>query len=254
MDKRFSLSAFGTAMLVALASALASAQTQPAQGQRDAIDSQRGADVRDTGAAVTLSAADQQFLTEAIRLGAAEVQSAQLALQRSDDERVRDYAEHMIDEHGPANQELIGMARDAGILPPSDTDPDRTQALDSLNKLSGKGFDRAFLAMQVEMHREALEIFERQAREGRHQGLRELASAKVPVLREHLQSAQAMQPGTAGTAPGIPAVPPSGQAGGPAVPASPTTGDAGVAGTGTPGTVGATGTLRDGHGSLNIER
>jgi putative membrane protein len=273
MDKRFSRSTLAMAVSLAMASMLASAPSegaaqtaapaqpaqlsQPSQPTRpdpsDAIDAQqREADTRDRAVA-PLPAADRRFLEEAVELGAAEVQSAQLALQRSGNERIRDFAEHMVDEHGSSNEQLIRIARDAGVSPPSDTNPQRTHLLDRLNRLSGAEFDRAFIAMQVEMHREALELFERQAREGQHAELRTIADEKVPLLREHLQSAQALQPGQrggAGTAPAMPtAPPPAGQARGPAEPVAPTTGDADVTGTGTPGTVGATGTLQAAPGA-----
>ena len=164
------------------------------------------------------------------------MQSAQLALQRSEDERIREFAEHMIDEHGPTNQRLIRMAREAGILPPSDTDERHTRALDQLNKHSGQDFDLAFLALQVQMHDEALKLHDRHSRDGQDPALRDMAAAKLPVLREHLRIAQGLQPGPRGD--------------------TSDTAD-------TPGTVGATGTVRERApevtpprppGSLNMER
>jgi putative membrane protein len=146
------------------------------------------------GTPTALTDTDARFLHRAIELGAAEVQAAQLALQKSNDDAVRSYAEHMIDDHGPSNQRLITLATSLGAVPPSDTSAQHRRALDDLNKQTGADFDREYMRMQVQAHQQALALFEAQARDGSHPELKAIVEEKVPTLREHLRMAQASLP------------------------------------------------------------
>jgi putative membrane protein len=78
------------------------AQTQSGQQQRN-----------------QLSALDQQFVIDAAQGGMAEVQLGQLALERSRNPEVKQFARQMIQEHTRANERLMRLATQKGITPPT---------------------------------------------------------------------------------------------------------------------------------------
>jgi putative membrane protein len=74
-----------------------------------------------------MSALDNQFVMDAAHGGMAEVQLGQLALQRSTNPEVKRFAQQMIQEHSRANEELMRLATQKGITPPTDVGPNIEQ-------------------------------------------------------------------------------------------------------------------------------
>ena len=68
--------------------------------------------------AESLSAADKGFIKEAAAAGIGEVELGQLAKEKGQTEEVRRFGQHMIDDHGKANGELMALAARKGILSP----------------------------------------------------------------------------------------------------------------------------------------
>ena len=65
-----------------------------------------------------LSPADRKFINEAASGGMAEIQLGQLALKQGSSDAVKQYAQHMIDEHTRVNKELMAIATQKGVTPP----------------------------------------------------------------------------------------------------------------------------------------
>jgi putative membrane protein len=63
------------------------------------------------------------YVTESAQGGLTEVRLAQLALQKSQNNNIRRYAQQMIQEHTPVNQQLVQLATQKGITPPTDVGP-----------------------------------------------------------------------------------------------------------------------------------
>ena len=64
-----------------------------------------------------ISAEDVEFLTKAIQAGVAEVQISELALEKSLNQQVREFAGRMVQDHTAANQQLSSLAEAAGNTP-----------------------------------------------------------------------------------------------------------------------------------------
>jgi len=142
-------------------------------------------------AAPTASAADQKFAQQAASSDQFEIQSSQLALQKSHSARVRAFAQQMIDEHTATTQKLSALAGTKGMTVDGALDPTQQQTLASLQN-SRSGFDRAYLRAQVNGHDTALSAFQTKASGGSDPDVRSFAQQTAPTIQEHLDEAKRM--------------------------------------------------------------
>jgi putative membrane protein len=139
-----------------------------------------------------LSAADKQFMIQAAQGGMAEVQFARIANQKASSQTVRQYAQQMINDHTPANQELMSIAARKGVILPKTIGPQNQAIKRSLSQLSGTAFDRAYLrAAGVQSHTQQAALFQREAQQGRDPDVKAFAARVLPIVQGHLQMARA---------------------------------------------------------------
>ena len=140
-----------------------------------------------------------------------EIQSAQLALQMSQNAAVRNFANMLIADHTRSTQMVIAAAQSAGLAPPPPALlPPHQAMLDQLRMAgSGPSFDMAFQQMQVQAHQEALQLHQNYAASGDVPALRTVAGQIVPVIQMHLQQVQGLNVAP----PPPPAPPPVGRSG-----------------------------------------
>jgi putative membrane protein len=133
---------------------------------------------------MAMSASSDQF----------EIQSSQLALQASQNQAVRSYANMMIAHHQATSANLMSAAQSAGLAPPPPTLlPMHAQMLQQLQAAgTGASFDAAYKQAQLMSHQEALNLQTNYASGGDVPALRQVAAATAPVVQQHLTSAQAL--------------------------------------------------------------
>jgi len=119
-----------------------------------------------------------------------EIAAARVALQRSHDEPVRQFAQRMIDDHGKAGAELRRIAAAQGLSLPEKLDKSAEQDLDRLTKLNGPAFDKAYMKHNVSAHKKAVKDFGKEARSGKDEALKRFAEQTLPTLKGHEQLAQ----------------------------------------------------------------
>jgi putative membrane protein len=115
-----------------------------------------------------------------------EVEQGQLALERSDDDNVEDFAEQMVSEHGAANERIeaalqnrmIGAMENA--LSEQLTD-EAMQVLRMLEETPEDEFDVAYMESQVQAHARVLDIIDSEL----------LPQAMDPTLRAELENERA---------------------------------------------------------------
>ncbi|MDB9383693.1 DUF4142 domain-containing protein [Nodularia spumigena CS-584] len=135
-----------------------------------------------------LSEIDRVYVQEAAQAGMAEVELAKLALETSEDENIKKYAQQMIQDHTPLNQELMQLSQQKGITLPTNLSP-KYQALEAqLSELSGANFDLAYInEAGINGHMENLIIHTRQIQLGQDPDLQAFAAKTIPVVESHLQ-------------------------------------------------------------------
>jgi putative membrane protein len=145
----------------------------------------------------TLSAApvsnlDQQFMIMAAQGNNAEIQTSQLALDRSESEEVRQFAQQMIQEHTLANQQLQQIASEYGASLPADPGPLNQAIAEQLAQLSGAEFDRAYMGAQTNAHLRTIALFQTQIQQGQEESLRQYATQLLPSIANHYEMASTM--------------------------------------------------------------
>lgn len=138
----------------------------------------------------TLSTSDAAFMTTATRGGLAEVEMARLAERNARSPAVKRFAQTMMRDHGRANQEMLALAQQKQITPPSTMGAEHQATYDSLAQLRGAAFDRAYARAMVQDHEEDLRAYQTEAQEGTDPDVRAFAARHVPVLQEHLRMAR----------------------------------------------------------------
>ena len=82
------------------------------------------------------------------------------------------------------------LASQKSVTLPTELDAKHKAMHDKLSKLSGAGFDKAYMSHMVTAHKEAVALFEREAKNGTDAEAKSFAEKTLPTLREHLKMAQ----------------------------------------------------------------
>jgi putative membrane protein len=139
------------------------------------------------------NAEDVEFLVEAMRTGLAEVQLGELAAERSDNPRVRDYGTKLKTDHTAQVAEIERMLQPLRVTIPAEPSAEAQSHHAALARLSGEQFDAAFVQMMVASHTEAIEKYGAQTHANPDRTLSDFASRSLPILREHLAMAESLR-------------------------------------------------------------
>ncbi|KAK0039248.1 DUF4142 domain-containing protein [Biomphalaria pfeifferi] len=122
----------------------------------------------------------------------AEVMLGNLALQKTQNEQIRQFAQQMVTDHTNANNELKQLAESKNITLPSSVSNKQQSAYDKLNGMTGMNFDKAFMKQMVKDHEAAVKLFEKQSEKGEDAEAKAFAAKTLPTLRMHLQMAKTL--------------------------------------------------------------
>ena len=145
------------------------------------------------GAQLQLSEEEASFVDNAAKGGNAEVLEAKLAQEKTANEKVRAAAEQLEKDHAAANEKLRKIVASRGARLPKEPAEERKAVMEQLKEKEGRAFDQHYLRGQVEAHRKSIEMFEKQAKEGKNPQLRAFANAQLPTLRHHLEMMQELE-------------------------------------------------------------
>jgi putative membrane protein len=143
-----------------------------------------------------LNPTDQKFIMQTAQSGMKEVQLAQLAQQKAASQEVKDYARQLEQDHSKANDELKALAQQRNVNLPADMGPKHQGHMTKFQNMSGEQFDREYIKMMVNDHRNSIREFQKQANSGMDSNVKEFASKTLPTLQTHLQRAQELQTAT----------------------------------------------------------
>jgi len=133
---------------------------------------------------------DQEFLAKALEGNILEVQLGEKARDRTSNNRVKKFAQRMIDDHSKARQELMEIAKDMKLGVAAGLSQEYRELMLRLTKAEGAEFDRVYMNHMVEDHEKDVAEFESYAKNGKNDRLRAFARKTLPTLREHLKMAR----------------------------------------------------------------
>ncbi len=135
------------------------------------------------------SKASENFVKSAAIGGMFEEQTSQLALQKSQNAVVKEFAQRMISDHTAADNKLktvLTAAKVNAATLPKELDSDHQTTLAELKRAAnGAAFDKQYLAAQTNAHSEAVSLFEGYAKNGDNPVLQQFASDTLPTLKDH---------------------------------------------------------------------
>jgi putative membrane protein len=146
-----------------------------------------------TEAAKSETNADHHFVMEAAEGGMAEVELGQLAADRAKNAKVKEFGQRMVTDHGKAGDELKSLAASKNITLPTTLNANHQATKDRLSKLSGAGFDRAYIADMVKDHQMDATAFHKEAATGHDADIKAWAGKTGNMVDEHLKMARDVQ-------------------------------------------------------------
>ncbi|HVY92068.1 MAG TPA: DUF4142 domain-containing protein, partial [Bryobacteraceae bacterium] len=136
------------------------------------------------------AAHDASFVNKAAQGRQAEVKLGQLAASKGSNEKVRNFGQRMVEDHGKAGDQLKSIAQKQNIQPPSTMTSEDQALYDKLQGLSGSQFDKTYMEAMVKDHQKDINDFQQEADNGKDSEVKSFASRTLPTLREHLQMAK----------------------------------------------------------------
>jgi len=154
---------------------------------------ERGAQAAREDRASSISPAEEEFMTKAAHANLSEIEMARMALQKSDDIDVREYAKMVQSDHINALTGLTDLMKDQDVPQPKSPPPDAAQDIARASVLTGPEFDREFINMMVADHQKAVEMFREESAATRNPDMKKYVEVVLPKLEMHLEKAQRLQ-------------------------------------------------------------
>lgn len=137
-----------------------------------------------------LTASDTRFVRRQLEGNLAEIQMAQLALQQSQDQNIRAFAQKMITDHTASQQTLMPIAQGHNIAVPTELNREHMHMLDRLKTMTGPAFDTAYINGMIRAHAEDLKALNDESTNGQSQWLKVWVTNTRPVVMQHYQIAE----------------------------------------------------------------
>lgn len=162
--------------------------------RQEPANTEAGRDMtRDTAMSAqgTVDDRTRTFINDAAMAGMTEVELGKLAQQNASSQRVKNFAEMMVRDHSAANDDLKSIAGKKNVTLPNNIGKHQEHK-DELSKKKGLEFDKDYIKMMVDDHKDAIDDFEKIANNSTDAEVKTFASQKLPTLRKHLDSAKAI--------------------------------------------------------------
>ena len=135
----------------------------------------------------TVAATDKDLMRKLAFANTSEIATANLALKKSSNASVKAFAQHMIDDHTKAGEELKALAQRKNVALPTEPDPQHAAASKKMALMSGPAFDKIYLKESgLVDHRATLKLLENIGTQAKDSDLKALAQKMTPTVVAHL--------------------------------------------------------------------
>lgn len=135
---------------------------------------------------IAVTPGDAEFATKAAAGGMAEVALGKLALEKSTNPKIKEFATMMVNDHGKANEELIAIAKTKNITLPTAVDEEHQKKINDLKLKLGGDFDKAYVEAMVDGHKSTLKLMQDEAKDGKDADVKAFAARTAPTVESHL--------------------------------------------------------------------
>ena len=136
---------------------------------------------------------DQMFLKKAIEGSHGEIDAARMALKRSQNDQVKQFAQKMVDDHTKMLAELHQVEQGQSLKYAETSSEAAKRMAMKLRGLKGAAFDKAYVDGMVKDHEEDVREFSKEAETGQNAAIKGTAETSLPTIKEHLQMVQGLQ-------------------------------------------------------------
>jgi putative membrane protein len=141
----------------------------------------------------SVSLAEQDFTMKAMQGHLAEINTARIALQKTDNTDVADFAHMIQSDHNGALKDLSDLMKDKNVPQARTLVPEVQEDISRMNNLTGPEFDREFVNMMVSDHQKAVEMFRDQEAIAQNSDVKDYVEDWLPKLEMHLDKAKQLQ-------------------------------------------------------------
>ena len=134
--------------------------------------------------------ADKAFVKKAMGGSMAEVEMGKLALEKSSNDQVKQFAQKMVDDHGKMIDQMKPAAEQMGVKVPDQPPAGEVKKMDKMKSLSGDAFDQAYIKEMVSDHKKDSKEFKQEAQMTKNPQLKELVTQGSQTIDGHLQMAE----------------------------------------------------------------
>lgn len=142
---------------------------------------------------LTTDEASSSFLVKAADGGMAEVDLGKLAQEKSNNSKVKEFADMMVHDHSIVNDQVKALAAQRNVTLPSSVGDDHKKTMDDLAKKTGKDFDKAYIDDMVSGHKKVLDMFQDASKNVKDTEVKTLIDNTIPKIQMHLDNAEAIQ-------------------------------------------------------------
>ncbi len=134
-----------------------------------------------------MSNIDQRFIKQAALGNMFEIAISELAVARSSDSFVTEYAKEMVNEHKLSLEELRNVAEGKGITLPDQLPTFMLNSVTRLSNLRGDAFDSAFQQVQNSAHSGASMKFKAEIQNGNDEDVKAYTVKALPLVELHFR-------------------------------------------------------------------
>lgn len=134
--------------------------------------------------------ATTDFMMKAAMGGMMEVQLGEMAQRNASSQAVKDFGSRMVKDHTQANNEMKAMADARNVQLPTVLEGQHREHVNDLGKKSGAEFDKAYMSMMVDDHKEDIDEFEKASNNLKDEAIKAFAAKTLPTLKSHLEAAK----------------------------------------------------------------
>ncbi|WP_397452281.1 DUF4142 domain-containing protein [Pseudomonas sp. NA-150] len=138
------------------------------------------------------AAAPAVFVDDASAKGIAEIQTSQLALEKSQSADIKSFAQTMIEDHTAANKKLASIANGLQVPMAKETEL-MDRAKKTVLEYRDGSFDKAYVNNQVKAHEDTIELFNNEMKTSQTPELTAFVKEALPKLQHHLEMAKQLQ-------------------------------------------------------------
>jgi putative membrane protein len=136
-----------------------------------------------------VTSADRAFVAGASSSNAAEIAAGHIALRKGDSAS-KAFATKMIADHTAMQQSLKRVASRLQLLVRTRPSTTQTHAINTMARLSGAAFDKAYRANQIKAHQATITLFQKEIKAGSTPKLKNAARTNFAQIKMHYAMAQ----------------------------------------------------------------